>query len=210
MAAHEHLLRVAAEKAEQGDVRGMLDLWKAVANDGLWQLCARIGEFYERGSDGVAVNQAEALRWYRKAVFEGDDPAGHVALARAYFNGKGVERDLDQARRHIERGLFYGSPEAAIYMGLMHFSGVTTPASLDDARRMFEAASSKGYPYARMMLANIAMRNFKLWEAAKLTVSALRLASRIAKEDPADARLLGLEPKHFGSRTDFPALKART
>jgi len=81
----------AAEAEARRDMPGTLFLWKALAGRGVWQACSRIGEKYERGAPGVEKDQEQALRWYRRAVFQGDDPIAHLRLGRAYGNGKATE-----------------------------------------------------------------------------------------------------------------------
>jgi TPR repeat protein len=74
------LWKKAEEAAARGDMPGVLYTWKALAEQGVWQLLARIGELYERGAEGVEPNIEQALSWYRRAVYEGDDALGHLGL----------------------------------------------------------------------------------------------------------------------------------
>jgi TPR repeat protein len=73
----------AKTAASSGNYRGLLIVWKELAEKGVWQLTARIGAVYESGASGVERDQTQALYWYRKAVFESDDPIAHVGLGRA-------------------------------------------------------------------------------------------------------------------------------
>jgi TPR repeat protein len=47
---------------------------------------ARLGMFYEDGSDGVLEDHAEAIMWYRKAADQGL-VAAEMALASIYEHG---------------------------------------------------------------------------------------------------------------------------
>jgi hypothetical protein len=57
-----------------------------------------LGELYEDGHGGVDKDEAEAVKWYRKAVEQGTRPAIRV-LARNYRRGIGVEKDEAEASR---------------------------------------------------------------------------------------------------------------
>ena len=50
---------------------------------------------YDEGQ-GVSQNQAEALKWYRRAANQGDDMA-QFNLGAMYANGQGVSQDLVRA-----------------------------------------------------------------------------------------------------------------
>lgn len=186
------LWQQAQRAAEQGDIPGVLFVWKSLAEKGAWQICARIGEVYERGTDAVPADIQEALYWYRKAVFEGDDPVAHVGLGRAYYNGKGVQRDLGQALKHFERANAYDLPQAKIYLGLMYYRGAVVQKDVKIAESFFSEAASAGFPVAYAYLARIAFFRAKLIRAARLFLKGTMLGIRIAKNDPTDPKLLGI------------------
>jgi Sel1 repeat-containing protein len=81
--------------ADKGDVAGMI----------------RLGGIYEVGSPGVPPNLAQAAIWYSKAVAHGSIPATYI-LATMYENGRGVSRDLAQARKLYQRAADYGYQDA--------------------------------------------------------------------------------------------------
>ena len=60
----------AEEAASKEDMAGLIEVWKLLADKGVWSLCARVGFFYETGSIGVQIDSQQALKWYRKAIFE--------------------------------------------------------------------------------------------------------------------------------------------
>ncbi len=182
----------AKEAAQRGDIPGALFIWKSLADKGVWQIYARIGDLYERGADGVGKDIDQALRWYRKAVFEGDDPIAHVGLGRAYYNGIGVDRNIVMARKHFESAYSYGLPEAAIYLGIMYYLAAGVNKDTRRAEKYFEVAATD-YPYACFFLARIAFLRGRLLKGLKLWIKGVILGTEIAKKDPADPRLLGFD-----------------
>lgn len=73
---------------------------KAKAEQGNAKAQASLGGYYYTGimgaSIGVVKDQAEAVKWYRKAAEQGHSE-GQRMLAIAHMNGKGVSRDYTEA-----------------------------------------------------------------------------------------------------------------
>jgi hypothetical protein len=65
---------------------------------------AELGLTYEYGFGGAQRDLSEALKWYRRAAEQGDGSAEY-ALARMYFEGRGVEKNYSEAAR------LYGCPK---------------------------------------------------------------------------------------------------
>lgn len=76
--------RVATEKME---IRTGRDMEKYV------QLLSRIGFIYDKGGYGVDEDNAEAVKWYVKAVGKDKTNASALRLADMYFDGEGVNKD---------------------------------------------------------------------------------------------------------------------
>ena len=155
----------ATEAAKNNDWPGVLFVWKSLADKGIWQICARIGEIYERGADGVEQNFSEAIRWYNKGVFVGDDPLAHLGIGRAYCNGTGVDRDHAKALSHFKRAAEYGRPEANLYLGNMYFEGVEVKRDRSRAEEYYRVAARAGYPIAYGYLARLALGRGRLFKA---------------------------------------------
>jgi TPR repeat protein len=60
--------------------------------------CRYLGELYERGK-GTKRNTSEGLRWYLRAavISNHSDRVAHLALAKVYYYGRGIKRDLVKA-----------------------------------------------------------------------------------------------------------------
>lgn len=186
------LWKKAQEAAERGDMPGLLYVWNALAAHGVWQIYSRIGWLYELGADGVERDMEQALHWYRKAVFEGDDPLGHVGLGRAYYNGNGVDNDYRVAFEHFQKAYQGGLPDAAVYLGIMYQSGVGVEQDVREAQRCFDFAASKDYFFAYFKLARIAFNERQFLKAAWLCLKGWYLGLSLSRRDPSDPRLLGV------------------
>jgi len=184
------LWKKAYEAERNGDMPGILFIWKALAERGVWQLLARIGELYERGATGVEPNVEQAIYWYRKAVFECDDPIGHLGLGRAYYTGIGLQQNFQEAQSHFKKAHTLGLPDAAVYLGLMFSRGHGVVRDLGQAETYFRFAADQSYFVAFYLLANIAFKRGNLIRAARLFLRGWSLARRILRTEPSDSRLL--------------------
>lgn len=189
--ALDPLWQKADEAAQKGDFAGVLFILKTLADKGVWQAYARIGEIYEAGGGNIVKDAEQALKWYRRAVFEGDDAVAHLGLGRAYYFGVGVERDVSQALDHLRRAFSAGLPQAGIYLGIAYYSGVGVDRDISKARTHFEFAASQDYFIAYFYLARIAFSQYKFLHGLVLCVKGWLLGARITKQDPGDPRLLG-------------------
>ena len=80
---------------ERSDYGTALLMFKHLASDGDALSQLYVGSMYQRG-EGVAQDEAAAVRWYRRAAEQGNVDA-QVNLAEMYSNGSGVDRDAVQA-----------------------------------------------------------------------------------------------------------------
>ena len=71
-------------------------LKKALNGDAQAQF--ELGEMYDLGKGGLYQDREEAFRWYSKAAEKGL-PAAQYNLGFMYYNGKGTEKNLDEAKK---------------------------------------------------------------------------------------------------------------
>jgi len=97
------LLCPCAEAQTNDDLKERLKEFmeiKAKAEQGNASAQVMLGAYYYTGimgaSIGVVKDQAEAVKWYRKAAEQGHS-SGQRMLAIAHMNGKGVARDYTEA-----------------------------------------------------------------------------------------------------------------
>lgn len=81
--------------AEQGDVESMYYL----------------GMFYENGEDEIEQDYAKAMEWYKKAAKKRDTDS-MFAIAKLYEEGKGVEKNLKEAQKWMQKAANWGDENA--------------------------------------------------------------------------------------------------
>ena len=125
--------------------------------------------YYERG-DVVPKDEAEALRWYRKAAVMGDsgaqqhlakisesgkdtakDPADALnwyRLARAYEEGKGATKDPAEAakwyRKAADEGRDYYQVLSQVALGKLYAEGRGVPLDGSEATKWYKKAADTG------------------------------------------------------------------
>ncbi len=82
--------------------------------------------------EGVLRNDAEALRWYRKAAEQGN-AAAQANLGLMYLDGQGVDEDDVEAYKWLSLAVAGGSKLAAKELDDLETS--LTPEELADARQ---------------------------------------------------------------------------
>lgn len=97
---------------------------------------------------------AAAARDFRKAAEAGDADAAY-SLALMYREGRGVERDVEQAARWMEMAADERNLAAEVEFALMQFNGVGVDKNEPAAARLFARAANKDNPSAQNRLARI-------------------------------------------------------
>ena len=111
--------------AEQGDARAQVNL----------------GFMYADGK-GVPQDDAEAVRWYRRAAEQGDARA-QVSLGYMYVQGRGVSQDYTEALRWFRQAAEQGDARAQIKLGAMYALGQGVPQDHVQAHKWFNLAASR-------------------------------------------------------------------
>jgi len=179
------------DAAHKGDFPGVLFLLRSLAEKGEWKACARIGELYETGPTGIDRDMQMAVKWYRRGVFEGDDPIAHLGLGRALFHGWGVERNRGAAKEHFEKAFAVGEAEAGLNLGFMCMA----ERDVNMAKRYFKAAADAGYCFAYYMLGRIAMREGRILESLRNYRTGFLEMARLYRGDRHDRKLMGIISK---------------
>ena len=78
-----------------------------------------LGVFYENG-DCVAKNYVKAVECYRKSAEKGEVYAQY-ALAECYFEGKGIDVDIDKAACWYKKAAVQGFKDAETKLKQMGF-----------------------------------------------------------------------------------------
>ena len=81
----------------------------------------RLGKMYDYGDD-VPIDEAKAVKWYRKAAEQGYANAQH-RLGVMYYNGQGVPKDDGEAVKWCRKAAEQGFANAQIMLGLFYSEG---------------------------------------------------------------------------------------
>ena len=122
-------------KAEDGDVQAELALAKA----------------YHLG-EGVAKDEAEAVRWLEEAANQGN-AAAQINLGVAYSNGAGVPKNYAAAVRWFTKAADQGAAEGQRGLALQYHLGQGVPKDDAVAVRWFTKAADQGNVQAQSNLA---------------------------------------------------------
>ncbi|MCS5594776.1 MAG: sel1 repeat family protein, partial [Porticoccaceae bacterium] len=104
-----------------------------------------------RHGKGVPENDAEAVRWYRKAAEQGYAKAQNN-LAWMYANGKGVPRDETEAARWYRKSAEQGDADAQYNLALMYYDGEGVSKNKTKAYLWYSLAAAQGHEDAKTNL----------------------------------------------------------
>ncbi len=97
--------------------------------------------FYARGW-GVAKDEVEAFKWYRKAAEQGHANAQN-GLGICYFNGEGVAKDMVEGAKWYRKAADQGRTDAQINLGVCYWFGEGVAKDMVEAYAYFITASIK-------------------------------------------------------------------
>ncbi len=93
-----------------GDFPAALKTFTPLAEAGDSRAQYLLGRMYSEG-EGVAKNEAEGAKWYRRAAERGD-AVSQLSLGTMYVNGRGVPRNFVEAYRWLEIVVAAGEDKA--------------------------------------------------------------------------------------------------
>ena len=97
-----------------------------------------------------------AVESHLSAAFSGN-PEAQYALATMYKEGRGVEKDLDQAMRLMHAAAVAGNIDAMVEYAIAEFNGEGAAKNESDAAALFLKAARRGNAIAQNRLARILM-----------------------------------------------------
>ncbi|MGB0372532.1 MAG: tetratricopeptide repeat protein [Opitutales bacterium] len=98
-----------------------------------------IGVYFSEGSFYFEPNEDEAFRWFKKAA-AGGDVFGTSNTGVRYYNGWGVEKDLEQAFIYFEKAAKMGNPYATMRTAEMYALGEYVSQDYEKALEWFQKA----------------------------------------------------------------------
>ena len=93
--------------------------------------------------EGVAKDDAEAVKGFRKAADQGNASA-QFNLGMRYDNGRGVAENDAQAVRWYRKAADQGNADAQNHLGVMYANGLGVPRSYAQAAKWFRKAADQG------------------------------------------------------------------
>jgi len=106
-----------------------------------------LGIMYDNG-DGVPENDAEAVKWFRKAADQGYAVA-QFNLGLMYANGEGVPENDAEAVKWFRKAAEQGYADAQFNLGVMYANGDGVPENYIKAHVWWSMAKTKGNEIAK-------------------------------------------------------------
>ncbi len=100
---------------------------------------------------GTAKDEAEAVRWYRKAAEQGH-PVAQFNLAQSLRLGEGVAPDKHEAFAWYMKSALQGDPDAEYALSVCYQEGAGVTADDNEARKWLLKAAEHGAPLAQCNL----------------------------------------------------------
>jgi TPR repeat protein len=97
----------------------------------------------------VPIDLPRAVQWFCRAAVSGD-PRGLNNLAIMYLEGKGVERDLEEARRLWSQSAERGNPNAMFNLGQSYYREL--PQDRGRGLELLQQAAQRGHGNAQKFL----------------------------------------------------------
>jgi TPR repeat protein len=140
---------------------------------------------YSNGK-GVPEDDAEAVKWYRKAAEQGHEFAQYN-LGLMYANGRGVAADKNEARKWYRKAAEQGHAEAQYDLGVAYRFGTGVPEDYVTAYAWYSvaAASIRGPAYWRKDRDSIKQK-LTPSQLEKGQVTATEISERIEKRKAAE------------------------
>src|ERR1019366_8036426 len=135
--------------AQQGeaDRRRLTDV-RVKAEKGDAQAQCEMGLAFDKGTNGVAKDDAEAVKWYRKAAEQ------NVALAQAnlgvcYHTGQGVPEDEAEAVKWLRKAADQNVAVAQANLGVCYQYGQGVPKDYAEAVKWSRKAAEQNFAVAQ-------------------------------------------------------------
>ena len=126
------------------------DSLKAKAEQGDAKAQCVIGDCYAYG-EGVAKDEVEAVKWYRKTAEQGHAIA-QFNLGIGYDNGTGVEKDEVEAVKWFRKSADQGVAQAQFNLGVHYANGTGVEKDEVEAVKWYRKSADQGFAQAQSNL----------------------------------------------------------
>lgn len=138
----------AQDYRRKNDYINAAKYYKLAADANLSPAQYELAKLYMRG-EGVQINFKEAFRlFYLAATNDLPWPGAYTNLGLLYYEGVGVERNLNESIKWYKKGAEVGDSEAMYCLGLSYQSGEGVPQSDVEAAKWYQLATDKGHENA--------------------------------------------------------------
>ena len=134
--------------------------------------------------EGVAKDQAEAVKWYRKAA-EQNLAAGQHNLGVCYYNGEGVAKDQVEAVKWFRKAAEQNYAEAQYSLGNCYTKGFGVAKDQVEAVKWYRKAAEQNYVVAQYWLGVCYANGFGV---AKDQAEAVKWYRKAADQNYAEAQ----------------------
>jgi TPR repeat protein len=110
----------------------------------------RLGNCYYNGK-GVAVDYAEAAKWFRKAADQGNAKA-QSNLGLCYATGKGAPQDYTEAVKWFRKAADQGNANGQYLLAIGYYNGLGVPQDYEEAVKWYLKAADQGHALAQSFL----------------------------------------------------------
>jgi TPR repeat protein len=139
-------------QAQQADAdTNQLAVLLAMAEKGDALAQSKLADAYFIGRLGVAENQAEAVRWLRKAAAQNFANA-QLNLGNCYWRGQGVDKDVTEAMKWYRKAAEQNVPEAQYNLGVGYRDGQGVPKDEGEMVKWYRRAAEQNYADAQYNL----------------------------------------------------------
>lgn len=132
------------------DYKSAMSAYEALAREGYSAAQNNLGVMYDNG-EGVSEDNAEAVKWYRKAADLGNARSQN-SLGLMYQHGEGVDRDPAEAMKWYRKAAAQDNADALNNIAVMYDNGEGMPEDDVEAAKWYRLAAEKGSPEARTSL----------------------------------------------------------
>jgi TPR repeat protein len=115
---------------------------KEMAAAGDMKSQVQIGLAYLTG-DGVAKDDAEGVKWLRKAADQ-DNPVAERYLAEMYFKGRGVPADNTEAAKWLRMAAEQGDAQSQYNLAVLYTQGLGVPRNKKEAATWMRKSAEQG------------------------------------------------------------------
>jgi len=126
---------------------------EAQAADGDRYAQREVGYWYENGAEGLTIDLAKALYWYRRAAEQGDERS-QQALAAMYEFGEGTPPNHAEALHWIGQAIMHDRSASMLIAG-RYRTGHRVPKDFRKAAEWCRLSAEAGDPGAQNMLGEI-------------------------------------------------------